>query len=315
MDYKNQEGTRTRYNKYVPGTKEEEKMSVINTVNGKTKVYGLIGHPIRHTLSPIIHNTLANMLRNDMIYVPFDVDPKGLEASLLGAYQLNIKGLNVTVPHKQEVIPFLSKVEGYAKQIGAVNTLKWCEDGYIGYNTDAEGLLMSLTENEIYIEDKNVLIIGAGGAARAASMMAAAKKPKQMIIANRTIEKAEQLARDVATFYDIPIKAASLNLIDCDLYFDLCIQTTSLGLHPQEDESPIKEDGFFNRVGAAVDLIYNPSETLFLKKAREAGCKTVNGFGMLFYQAIRAYEIWNEITVPKTYIDKLFQIIKDELNI
>lgn len=290
-------------------------MKMIDIINGKTKVYGLIGHPIKHTLSPIIHNTLAKFMQNDMIYVPFDVSPQGLQKALQGAEALNIQGLNVTVPYKQEVIPFLSKVEGYARQIGAVNTLKRCGDGYIGYNTDAEGLLQSLIQNDIGIENRNILILGAGGAARAAAMIIAAQCPRLIIIANRTKERAQELAKAVKYFYEVDIKAVSLDSIDKELAFDLCIQTTSVGLHPRESASPIKESDFFYQVKAVVDLIYNPSKTLFLKQARDAGCKTINGFGMLFFQAIRSYEIWNEITIPKSYQDTLFHNLITELKI
>lgn len=290
-------------------------MNHVEIINGSTKVYGLIGHPIKHTLSPVIHNTLASMLKTNMIYVPFDVPPGGLREALLGAYQLNIQGMNVTVPYKQEVIPFLSKLEGYANQIGAVNTLKRCKDGYVGYNTDGEGLLQSLIQNEISISGKNIMIIGAGGAARAAAMVTASQNPRQIIIVNRTREKAEELANAVSYHYHVTVQSGSLDSIDNTLPIDLCIQTTSVGLSPMEEQSPITDEAFFSRVNAAVDLIYNPSETLFLKMAKNAGCKTVNGFGMLFYQAVRAFEIWNEITVPPMYIEELFQILKNELNL
>jgi len=290
-------------------------MKHVDIVNGSTKVYGLIGHPIKHTLSPIIHNTLAKMLKYNMIYVPFDVPSGGLREALTGAYQLNIQGMNVTVPYKQEVIPFLSKIEGYANQIGAVNTLKRGKDGYIGYNTDAEGLLQSLIQNEIRISGKNIMIIGAGGAARAAAMVTASQNPKQIYIVNRTKEKAEELSKAVSSHYDVPVQYGSLHSMDNDFIVDLCIQTTSVGLLPGNDQSPITDEAFFSRVQAAVDLIYNPSETLFLKMAKKSGCKTVNGFGMLFFQAIRAFEIWNEITVPPMYIDQLFEALKNEFNL
>ncbi|NLK97535.1 shikimate dehydrogenase [Defluviitalea saccharophila] len=290
-------------------------MKHVDIVNGSTKVYGLIGHPIKHTLSPIIHNTLASMVKKNMIYVPFDVPSQGLKEALIGAYQLNIQGLNVTVPYKEEVIPFLSKLEGYANQIGAVNTLKRSEEGYIGYNTDAEGLLQSLIQNEISINGQNIMIIGAGGAARATAMVTASQNPRQILIVNRTKERAEELAKAVSFHYNVPVQSGSLDSFDQDFLVDLCIQTTSVGLHPREDQSPITDEAFFSGVQAAVDLIYNPSETLFLKMAKNAGCKTVNGFGMLFYQAIRAFEIWNEITVPQMYIDQLFGVLKNELNL
>ncbi|KAE9637244.1 shikimate dehydrogenase [Defluviitalea raffinosedens] len=290
-------------------------MKYVDQINGSTKVYGLIGHPIKHTLSPIIHNTLANMLGNNMIYVPFEVPSGGLKEALVGAYQLNIQGLNVTVPYKQEVIPFLLKLEGYADQIGAVNTLKRSKDGYIGYNTDAEGLLQSLLQNDINIRGQNIMIIGAGGAARAAAMVTASQNPKQILIVNRTQEKAQELAQAVSRYYNVPVKSGSLDFIVQDFPVDVCIQTTSVGLYPREDQSPVTDETFFTQVQAAVDLIYNPSETLFLKMAKAAGCKTVNGFGMLFYQAIKAYEIWNEIIVPQNYVDLLFQSLKKELNL
>ncbi|NLK20910.1 MAG: shikimate dehydrogenase [Epulopiscium sp.] len=289
-------------------------MNLIDTVNGKTKVYGLMGHPIAHTLSPSIHNSLAKILNHDLIYVPFDVSTNGLKEALNGSYELGIQGLNVTIPHKEKIIPHLLEVEGYGNQIGAVNTLKRSEGGYIGYNTDAEGLLLSLIEEGITIKDKKVLIIGAGGAARAAAMMAAKENPKKLILTNRTLSRCEELIEGVLSFYDVPAQMVSLETANNQIEADVCIQTTSVGMYPNQEESPIYKDEFFKRISAAVDLIYNPWETIFIKKARDAGCRTMNGFGMLFYQAIRAYEIWNEISIPKDKLESLFAILKDKLN-
>lgn len=289
-------------------------MRLCKSVNGCTKIYGIIGHPITHTLSPLIHNTLYEMLIQNNIYIPFDVSLSGLERALTGAYELNIQGINVTVPYKETVIPYLLDVEAYGKQIGAVNTLKKSKGGYIGYNTDGWGLLKSLSENDIQIKNKTVLIIGAGGAARSVAMMIAAQNPKKLFISNRTIKRGEDLANDVAYYYSIPLEICLLDSIDRIDKVDVCIQTTSVGMHPNKDQTPVHSDDFFYKIGSAVDLIYSPWETLFLKKARRAGCKTVNGFGMLFYQGIKAYEIWTEGNISKDRLDALFQMLKSNLN-
>lgn len=287
-------------------------MKLAQYVNGKTQIYGLLGHPIEHTLSPVIHNSIARLVGHDLIYVPFHVYPEHLQQAIQGAYGLHIQGMNVTVPHKQAVIPFLKGIDPMAQKIGAVNTLKRTTDGYVGYNTDAAGLRRSMIQKGIPLKGQTVLILGAGGAARAAAMMAADQKPKQIWISNRTIEKAELLAVDVQKFYSIPVQAVSFNNIYDLLHIDICIQTTPIGMSPNEIKTPISDLSFFKKLDAAVDLIYNPSETIFLKNAKQANCITLNGFGMLFYQAVQAYEIWNELTIPEEEQKKLIEIIQKE---
>ncbi len=288
-------------------------MTVVNFVQGDTRVYGLIGNPIAHTLSPLIHNSLNKILGNNAVYVPFEVFSQGLKAALEGAYELNIQGLNVTYPYKEAVIPHLIDMDAYGKQIGAVNTLKKSEGGYVGYNTDACGLLMSLKEEQIQIENHNILIIGAGGAAKAAAMALSSQKAKKIYIANRTEKRAEDLAKAVQQYYSLPIEVLPLSDIHLLNDVDICLQTTSLGMHPQEGQSPVNDDSFFNKITVAVDIIYNPWESLFLKQAKKAGCKTVNGFGMLFYQAVKAYEIWIGQEISKDKIASLYQSLKKKL--
>ncbi|HOA81354.1 MAG TPA: shikimate dehydrogenase [Defluviitaleaceae bacterium] len=288
-------------------------MTLVDMVNGTTNVYGLIGSPVVHTLSPLIHNSLNKILNNNNVYVAFDVNARELEDALKGAYALNIQGINVTYPYKEAVMPYLVAIDDYGKQIGAVNTLKKTNEGYIGYNTDAWGLLMSLKEEKIEIENKSILIIGAGGAAKASAMAITSLSAKKLYISNRTIKRARDLADAVSHYYNLPIELLPLEDINKIDNVDICLQTTSLGMHPQEGQSPINDDDFFHKITSAVDIIYNPWESLFLKKAKKAGCKTVNGFGMLFYQAVKAYEIWTQKEISKENLTALYKSLKNKL--
>lgn len=282
-------------------------------LNGQTKVLGVIGDPIEHTMSPYIHNRLIEELSHNHVYVPFHVKKDGLEKAIHGAHALGIQGLNVTIPHKEEVLDHLVEVDILAKQIGAVNTLKKTANGYKGYNTDAYGLLTSLEHNNISLKDKVVLLIGAGGAAKAAAILCASQGVKKLMIMNRTIKKAEDLAYVVKKYYDTQIEIYPLNSVVLDKKIHLCIQTTPIGMHGHSNEAPISESELYQKIEVAVDIIYNPMETLFLKRAREHKALTLNGIEMLFYQGIKAYEIWFDMTIPLTIQNKLLLEIKNKL--
>lgn len=271
-------------------------MSCVDFVNGKTKVLGVIGHPIAHTFSPVIHNTLGKILDHNIIYTAYPVEPSRLEGAIKGAHCLQIQGINVTVPHKQEVMAYLEDIDPLARQVGAVNTLKRTETGYVGYNTDVEGLLRCLQNRQVQLKGRRVLLLGAGGAARAAAVMAASQAPKKIWIANRTMENARKLGEDIKAFYGANIEAISWEQIEDLEGIDLCIQTTPIGMSPHTGGSPIGEQVLKN-VKVALDLIYNPWKTKFLADAEKAGCQIINGFDMLYYQAVKAYEIWGELKI------------------
>ena len=283
----------------------------MNEINGKTRLAGLIGNPVSHTLSPFIHNRLSEALGVNLVYVPLFVEPAGLEKAIQGAQALHFEGLNVTVPYKLDVMSMVDVLDERARKIEAVNTLKFKDGQIFGYNTDADGLLRSIQRAGVILKDQTVCILGAGGAARSVAVMCAEQGVKKMMITNRTISKAAQLAEDMASTFDGQTLACTYDELMAIKDIDICFQTTSVGLHPNVDASPISSPDFYGQLKWAVDLIYNPSRTRFLQLAEDGGAMTINGLGMLFFQAVKAYEIWNELTVPIEISEPILQALTD----
>ena len=223
---------------------------VDNSVKGKTAVYGVIGCPIEHTFSPAIHNTMAKTLNKDMIYEAFRVEKDNLESAIKGAYSLGIKGLNVTVPHKVEVMKCLCDIDKRAKVIGAVNTLKYTENGYVGYNTDIIGVYYAIKNKGFDVKGKTVLLLGAGGAGNACGVMAADNGAKMLYIANRTVSKADKLAESIRAEYpDTEIKTLSIDDIYDIPNVDIVLNATVIGFGENKGLSPIKDTGFYKAKG------------------------------------------------------------------
>lgn len=269
--------------------------NIINaSVNGKTTVLGIIGCPVTHSFSPIIHNTIANMNKENTVYVPFEPKPEELSEAVEGAFALKIKGLNVTVPHKVNVMKYLYDVDKKALSIGAVNTLKYTEKGYVGYNTDIIGVKYSLEKYGFDIKNKKVLILGAGGASNACTAMAASEEAKKIYIANRTLSKAQNLKENINKYYDTDIDVLNISDTDNIDNVDIVINCTTMGFGDKKDQTPIENKNFFKEknVQLVFDAIYTPWKTRLLKEASQAGVNTLNGFDMLIYQAIAAQEIW-----------------------
>ena len=263
-------------------------------VDGKTNVYGLIGNPVEHSMSPQIHNTLARRIGINMSYVPLPVtDPDRLEDAVKGAYALGIRGMNVTVPYKQTVIPYLKELDPTAEKIGAVNTLKRIEGGYKGYNTDYLGLARALKIHDITPSGYPVLIIGAGGAARAAGFMAGSEGVRELFIMNRTVSRAKALADDLAAAFP-QMHITALGMSDTDSVPDhvLAIQCTKVGLYPDLEHSPIQDEHLYEKIAAAYDCIYRPKETRFMADVRAGNHPAFGGLDMLLWQGISAFEIW-----------------------
>lgn len=277
-------------------------------INGKTKLMGLIGNPVEHTMSPVIHNTIAEHMNENMAYMPFPVK-EDLDVAVKGAYALGVQGMNVTVPYKSEVMSSLVSVDEQAKVIGAVNTLVRCRDGYKGFNTDLPGLYRAMKSDGIELNDAKVVILGAGGAARSAAFLCAFHKAKEVYILNRTVEKAVLVAEEVKekTGYTA-VQAMALTEYD-KLQGDgyLCIQATKVGLYPNMEETPVKEGTFYKKLTAMYDLIYTPWETKCMKLAKESGAAAYNGLKMLLYQGVAAYEMWNHTTVPEEIVATAYE--------
>lgn len=267
---------------------------IFNKVKGTTDVFSVIGCPVKHSFSPVIHNTMSEITKRDFIYTAMEVQPDCLQGAVKGAYCLGIKGINVTVPHKIAVMDLLCDIEKRARVIGAVNTLKYTKDGYVGYNTDVIGVGYAIKNKGYSIKDKTVLLLGAGGAANACGVMACDEKCKKLIIANRTLEKAKSLARNLSAYYDCSIEAIAMNDISKIESCDIILNATTVGFGNQKGLSPIEDKGFYREKGVefVFDAIYTPWETQLLKDASEAGAETLNGFSMLVYQAVAAEEIW-----------------------
>lgn len=283
-------------------------------INGKSKLMGLIGNPVEHTLSPVIHNTIAKAMNENMVYVPFPV-ADDVEAAIKGAYALGIQGMNITVPYKSDAIAYLADIDKEAEIIGAVNTLVRTENGYKGYNTDLPGLYRAILSEGIEVKGSRVIIIGAGGAARAAAFMCAFNGAESVLILNRTVEKAVRIAQEVkekTAFAAITAKAIKeWESIEGEGY--LVLQATKVGLYPQTEESPIMDATFFKKAAVVYDLIYTPQETMFMRLAAKQGVAAYNGLKMLLYQGIAAYEMWNQVSVPNEIIKKVYQALLEKL--
>ncbi len=269
-------------------------------IDGHTRTCGLIGNPVEHTLSPVLHNTLAGHTGQNLCYVPLKVENGCLEAAVKGAYALNFLGTNVTVPYKSDVIPYLKEIDPLAKQIGAVNTLVRIDGGFKGYNTDMPGLYRAMLSDGVTIEGEKVLILGAGGVARAVAVLLADKGAAEVILLNRTVEKAQNIADEVNALTGRDFARAMANadydkLPAGEKY--LVIQATSVGMHPHDEDVVIADETFYERVHTGYDLIFNPSKTRFMQLVEQAGGKAYNGAKMLLYQGVIAYELWTDTSV------------------
>ena len=284
-------------------------------IKGTTRVCGLIGNPVGHSISPVIHNTLADLCGIDMVYTTFKVEKGAVDTAVKGAHALDILGLNVTVPHKQEVIGALESVDQLAEAIGAVNTLVRTEHGYKGYNTDILGLERELEEEQVELKDSPVILLGAGCAARAIAFLCVSKGAKEVAILNRTEEKAAVIAEDVNRH--LQSKAAyAMKLSDYGKLTGgnyVVIQTTSVGLYPNCDDAVIEDEDFYKRAAVGVDIIYNPAETKFMKLMKAQGKPAYNGLKMLLYQGVSAFELWNDIKVSKENIRKVYENMQKKL--
>lgn len=271
------------------------------------KLYGLIGYPVRHSLSAVMHNTAFRRLRINAEYKLFEVRPDNLGFFLRSAREKNIFGLNVTVPYKEKVIPFLNKVSSEARLIGAVNTIKCQQKNLLGFNTDAEGFLKHLREDLRFDHKaKSVAVIGAGGAARAVIVSLCRFAPQRVNIFDIDGLKLDVLIAHLKkNFRKIEFNpAASINELSIKKV-DLLVNATPVGMKVSE---PSLVDKKFLKKGLLVyDLIYNPKETNLLRIARQRGCRTANGLGMLLYQGMLSFEIWTGRKAPEGLMRKALE--------
>jgi len=262
-------------------------------ITARTNVLCVIGHPIEHSMSPIMHNAALKDLSLDYVYVAFNIPPNDLKRAVLGFKMFSIKGINVTIPYKENIIPYLDEIDPLAEKIGAVNTIKNEGKYLIGKNTDASGAKKALLDAGCEITGKKALILGAGGAAKAVSF-AISEDLDALYIANRTEKRAIKLAKDLTN--KTAIKAIGKNMSINTLKnlldeVDILINTTPLGMYPAIEESPISEEMLHNDL-FVFDIVYNPLETKLLKEASKIGCKTLSGLDMFVNQGALAFEWW-----------------------
>lgn len=285
-------------------------------INGYTRTCGLIGNPVEHTMSPAIHNTLAEAMGQNLVYVPFHVPTGHVGDAVKGAFALNLLGCNVTVPYKSEVIPFLKEIDPLAQKIGAVNTLVRVEDGFKGYNTDMPGLYRAMCEDGVTLEGEKVIILGAGGVARAVAVLLATKNAAEIIILNRTVEKAKSVADEVNEVFGKQV-AHAMALSDYktlpgeEKY--LAIQATNVGMYPNVTDVVVEDEAFYQKIHTGYDLIFNPAKTRFMSLVEENGGKAYNGLKMLLYQGVIAYELWTGMPVDEGLAEGAYRAMKETM--
>jgi shikimate dehydrogenase len=266
-------------------------------INGKTKIIGIIGKNIENSLSPLIHNQIILKNSLNFCYLPFKVAETDLGEAIQGIRALNIRGVNITFPYKEKAIKFLDEVEESARRTGAVNTIVNNKGILTGYNTDVIGFKRSLKEDRKFaIKKKKAVILGAGGAARAVVYALLEEGIEGICIFNRTPEKAKKIKKDLSPFFPkSPISVFSLEeecLKDKIEEAHFLVNTTSLGMPPRVDNTPLSDEKLFHPNLLVYDLIYHPAKTLFLRQAERAGAKTINGLPMLVCQGIESFYLW-----------------------
>ncbi len=266
-------------------------------MDSHTALFGVIGDPIRHSKSPIMLNRAFRETGVNGVYAAFHVTPERLEQAIAGVRGLGFRGLNVTIPHKVEVMQFLDEISEGAQAIGAVNTIVNENGRLIGYNTDGIGYVRSLKEEaEPDLSGKTIVVLGAGGAARGILWALAQEGPAAIFVANRTEAKAVELAGSFPSAMRISaVPGNGLQSVVAEA--DVVVNTTSVGMSPNVDALPT--DPAWLKPGAvASDLIYNPLKTAFLSRAEERGCRIHGGLGMFVYQGAYAFEYWTGKPAP-----------------
>ncbi len=269
-------------------------------LTGKTKICALIGDPVEHTMSPAMQNAAFQDRRLDFVYVPFLVKKEGLSQAVAGFRALNVRGFNVTIPHKVAVIPWLDKLDPLASQIGAVNTV--VNDGGVltGSNTDAEGFLRALREHGVRPEGQNVIIVGAGGAARAIAYILLQNSARVSIVNRREeLDWARSIAAGAAAaFKKVEVKVFELGQLSRAIdNTALLVNATSVGMSPDAGKSPVPS-GLLKGIPVVFDIVYNPVATQLLQDARAVGAQTISGVDMLAWQGALAFEKWTGVPAP-----------------
>lgn len=287
-------------------------MQLQNKFNYNTRIVGVIGHPIKHSYSPLMHNVAFELSGLNYIYLPFDVPPALLKDSLKGMLALGIKGFNVTISLKEKILPMLKEISDEANTIGAVNTVV-NEDGILhGYNTDVLGIVESLIDYKDDLQNSTVTVIGAGGAARSVIYALIRNfKVDRINIVNRT----EQIAESLKEYFSSKMLFTNLKsypLVPPDIVevfnkSKLIVNTTSMGMIPNVDDSATSIPESFKKDQIVFDVVYTPVKTKLLRLAEAQGATIVTGLKMFIEQGAKAYELWTGEQMPKEKVAKVLQ--------
>ncbi len=278
------------------------------TINGQTTLYGIIGNPVSHSLSPAMHNAAFAELGENRVYLPFPL--QDLEAGIVGLKALGVKGVSVTIPYKEAVIPLLDEIEDVARQIGAVNTIDILDVGgkkrLYGSNTDWLGANRALSE-KMSLQVAQVVLLGAGDSARAIGF-GVQQQGAQLVLCSRTESRGRALAADLGCLWHSLDDAESL-------HGDVLVNATSVGMQPDIQVSPVSNT-ILPRFQVVMDIVYAPLETRLLREAKAAGCQVINGLEMLLYQGVAQFELWTGKTAPVELMrQKLYQATGNTLRV
>ncbi|MDR7856012.1 shikimate dehydrogenase [Tissierella sp.] len=262
----------------------------------ETNLYCLIGNPIEKSLSPIIHNSIFEIFDRNCVYLSFNINGEDLENTINAFRAMKVKGFNVTIPHKKNIIKYLDDITTEAKIMGAVNTVKNENGKFVGYNTDGEGFIQTFSNNNIDLKDKNILLLGSGGAAFSIGVTLAMQDINSIYIGNRNIESCILLKEKINSINNkIITNVDNLQLENIDKKsIDIIINSTPIGMYPMEDMSPIELNGY-SKETIVYDIVYKPLETKLLYESKLKGFKVFSGISMLLNQAILSQKIWFDL--------------------
>lgn len=279
-------------------------------IDGKTKIVGLFGYPVRHTLSPIFQNAAFMAKKLNYVYLPFEVAPEELGSAIRSLPALGISGVNITIPHKENVMQYLSGVSNEAMIMGAVNTVSVVDGRLIGYNTDGYGFVASLKKDlKTDLKGKKIMLLGAGGGARAIVSKALMEKVGKVYIGDVAEEKVVKLISDVKRVYPdaevVPYYLKDDEVKGVLEEIEILINATPVGM--KKDDPLLIKSEWLKKGLMVYDLIYNPFETKLLKTAKKRGCRCCNGLGMLLHQGAKSFEIWTGVKAPVEVMKRALQ--------
>jgi shikimate dehydrogenase len=276
-------------------------------VSGTTRLYGIMGHPVAHSLSPLMHTLAFQHHHLDCLYVPFPVAPADLTVAVAGAVALGVAGFNVTIPHKEAILTHLDEISAAAQFVGAVNTVRIHAGRTIGYNTDGEGFLQPLRALSLPFENTSVCVLGAGGAARAITMALLQAGCPVLVVANRTLERAERLTTTLRQRF--PAARIGVEPLERAEHVarqsSLIVNTTSAGWHGEE--KPLLSEACLRGGQVVYDIVYRPLHTPLLQAARRRGATVLPGIDMLIGQGAEAFRLWTGLSFPVTAVRRALE--------